>query len=184
MCIRDRTLLVTSLEQHLNDLVSAIENTGILVDDVMASPLAASLVMLSKTQKRAGCVLANIGAETVSIAVFENSIPISLKVFPLGSGDITNDIAIGLKIPLEEAERVKRGFTSNTNISKRKLDEIISARLSDMFGLIEAHLKSIKRNGLLPAGIIITGGGSGIADIEDLAKSLSLIHISEPTRPY
>ncbi len=167
-----KTLIITSLEQHLNDLVSAIESIGILVDDVMASPLAASLVMLSKTQKRAGCVLANIGAETVSIVVLENNTPISLKVFPLGSSNITNDIAIGLKIPLEEAERVKRGFTSNTNISKRKLDEIISARLSDIFGLIEAHLKTIKRNGLLPAGIIITGGGSGVANIEDLAKGI------------
>ena len=165
------TLLITTIEQHLNDLVSAIESLGILVDDVMASPLAASLVMLSKTQKRAGCVLANIGAETVSIAVFENNIPTSIKVFPLGSGDITNDIAIGLKIPLEEAEKIKRGFSNNTHVSKKKLDEIISARLSDIFELIDAHLKKIKRNGLLPAGIIITGGGAGVATVEDLAKA-------------
>ncbi len=164
------TLLITTLEQHLNDLVAAIENAGILVDDVMASPLAASLVMLSKTQKRAGCVLCNIGAETVSIAVFEHSIPTSLKIFPLGSVDITNDIALGLKIPLEEAERVKRGFSSSS-IYKRRLDEIITARLSDIFELIDAHLKTIKRDGLLPAGIILTGGGAGITTIEDLAKA-------------
>lgn len=165
------SLFITCFEQHLNDLVEAIESTGIAVDDVMASPLAGSLVMLTKAQKRAGCVLANIGAETVSIVVFENGTPISLKVFPIGSTDITNDIALGLKIPLEEAEKIKRGTVAHANYSKRRLDEIVSARLSDIFELIDAHLKKIKRDGLLPAGIIITGGGSGITTIQDLAKA-------------
>lgn len=165
------TLFVTTFEQHLNDLITAIENIGVTVEDVMAGPLAASFVMLSKAQKRAGCVLANIGAETVSIAVFENSIPISLKVFPIGSNDITNDIALGLKIPLEEAEKIKRGGISSATYSKKKLDEIVSARLSDIFDLIHAHLKNIKRDGLLPAGVIITGGGSGLTTIQDLARA-------------
>lgn len=165
------SLFVTCFEQHLNDLVQAVEGTGILVDDVMASPLAGSLVMLTKAQKRAGCVLANIGAETVSIVVFENGIPVSLKVFPIGSTDITNDIALGLKIPLEEAEKIKRGNPSGATYSKRRLDEIVSARLSDIFELIDTHLKKIRRDGLLPAGIIITGGGSGITTIQDLARA-------------
>jgi cell division protein FtsA len=146
-----------------------VESMGIAVEDVMASPLAGSLVMLTKAQKRAGCVLANVGAETVSIVVFENGLPISLKVFPIGSTDITNDIALGLKIPIEEAERVKRGVAGN--FSKRKLDEIVAARLTDIFELIDAHLKKLKRDGLLPAGIVITGGGSGLATIQDLAKA-------------
>lgn len=165
------SLFITTFEQHLNDLVSSIESIGVTVEDVMAAPLAASFVMLTKAQKRAGCVLANIGAETVSIVVFENNTPISLKVFPIGSNDITNDIALGLKIPLEEAEKIKRGGMSSSNYSKRKLDEIITARLTDIFELIDAHLKNIRRDGLLPAGIIITGGGSGITTIQDLAKA-------------
>jgi len=165
------SLFITTFEQHLSDLVNSIESLGIAVEDVMAGPLAASFVMLTKAQKRAGCVLANIGAETVSIAVFENNIPLSLKIFPIGSNDITNDIALGLKIPLEEAEKIKRGGMSSTNYSKKKLDDIIAARLSDIFELIDAHLKKIKRDGLLPAGIIITGGGSGLATIQDLARA-------------
>jgi cell division protein FtsA len=164
-------LFVTAFEQHLNDLVSAIESMGIKVDDIMASPLAGSLVMLNKAQKRAGCILANIGAETVSIVVFENSTPMSLKVFPIGSNDITNDIALGLKITLEEAEKIKRGGMTNIPYSKKKLDEIISARLTDIFELIDGHLKKIKRDGLLPAGVIITGGGSGLATVQDLARA-------------
>jgi len=165
------SLFITAFEQHLGDLVSAIESIGVTVEDVMVAPLAASFVMLTKAQKCAGCVLANIGAETVSIVVFENNTPVSLKVFPIGSNDITNDIALGLKIPLEEAEKIKRGGMSSANYSKRKLDEIVAARLTDIFELIDAHLKKIRRDGLLPAGIIITGGGSGIATIQDLAKA-------------
>ncbi len=165
------SLFITTFEQHLTDLVSAIESVGITVEDVMAAPLAASFVALTKAQKRAGCVLANIGAETVSIAVFENATPISLKVFPIGSNDITNDIALGLKIPLEEAEKIKRGGMSSANYPKRKLDEIISARLTDVFELIDTHLRKIKRDGLLPAGIILTGGGAGLPVVQDLARS-------------
>ncbi len=167
-----KMLFITCLEPHLNDLMQAVDDAGIEIvsGGVIASPIAASFVTLSKTQKIAGCVLANIGAETISIVVFENNIPISLEVFPIGSTDITNDIALGLKIPLEEAENIKVGGLGGTSFSKKKLDEIIHARLSDMFELIENHLKKIGRNGLLPAGIFITGGGGGIGTIEDFAK--------------
>ncbi len=166
-----KVLFITCLEHHLSDLVATIEEAGIEVLDVMAAPLAASLVTVSKTQKIAGCVLANIGSETVSIVVYENSLPISLEVFPIGGTDITNDIALGLKIPLEDAESVKTRQTNDTSVPRRKLEEIIAARLSDIFDLIEAHLKRIGKAGLLPAGIIITGGGSSLETIEDLAKA-------------
>ncbi len=165
-----RVLFIMCLENHLNDLIEAVEDAGVMVTDVMASPIAGSFVSLSKTQKIAGCVLANIGSETLSIVVYENGIPISLEVFPIGSTDITNDIALGLKVPLEEAESIKLGSVTSTHYSRKKLDEIINARLSDMFELIEAHLKKIGRSGLLPAGVIITGGGSGIGKIEDIAR--------------
>ncbi|HEY9583525.1 MAG TPA: cell division protein FtsA [Candidatus Paceibacterota bacterium] len=165
-----KTLYITCLEQHLNDMIQAVEDAGVSVQDVMASPVAASLVTLTKSQKVAGCVLTNIGAETVSIAVFENNMPVSLEVFPLGSTDITNDIALGLKVPLEEAEQIKIGAITGSSYPRKKLEEIISARLSDIFDLIEAHLKKIGRNGLLPAGIIITGGGASLSGIEEMAK--------------
>ncbi len=165
-----KILFISCLERHLHDLIEAVEEVGVEVTDVMASPLAASLVTLSKTQKIAGCALVNIGAETLTIVIFENNLPISLQVFSMGSTDITNDIALGFRIPLDEAEHLKLGGISTANYPKKKLDEIIEARLSDMFELIETHLKKIGRAGLLPAGIIITGGGGGITFIEDLAK--------------
>lgn len=169
--IEAKVLFVTSIESHLDDLVEAVEEAGVSVIDVVASPIAASFVTLSKSQKIAGCVLANIGAETVSIVVFENNIPISLEVFGIGGTDITNDIALGLKISLEEAESIKVGGITPTNYSKKKLEEIVSARLGDIFELIEVHLKKIGKAGLLPAGIIMTGGSAAIGLIEDLARS-------------
>jgi len=165
-----RMLFITCLEHHLNDILEAVEGAGIRVEDVMAAPVAASLVTLTKSQKIAGVVLANIGAETVSIAVFENNVPVSLEIFPIGSTDITNDIALGLKVPLEEAEEIKIGAVTGNSYPRKKLEDIISARLSDIFELIDAHLKKIGRNGLLPAGIVITGGGSGLNNIEEIAR--------------
>ncbi|MGM0482442.1 MAG: cell division protein FtsA [Patescibacteria group bacterium] len=164
------TFFITCLEHHLNDTVEAIENTGIEVIDTIASPIASSFVSLNKPQKIAGCVLADIGAETVSVVVFENNIPISLEVFPIGGTDITNDIALGLRIPLEEAEKIKLGNMTSSPTPQQKLNDIISARLADIFEIIIAHLKKINRHELLPAGIVITGGGSGIFDIEEKAK--------------
>lgn len=161
-------LFVTVIEQHVNDLINAVEAAGVAVEDVIASPLAASFVAVSKAQKRAGSLLVNLGAETLSLAVFENNLPLSLKVFPVGSNDITNDIALGLKIPLEEAERVKRG--GGTSYPKRKLEEIVASRLADMFELVDAHLKKIRRDGLLPAGVVITGGGANLQGIEEAAR--------------
>ncbi|MFA6405190.1 MAG: cell division protein FtsA [Candidatus Paceibacterota bacterium] len=169
--LESKALFVSCIESHLDDLVEAVEATGVIVIDVVASPIAASFVTLTKSQKIAGCVLANIGAETVSIVVFENSIPISLEVFPIGGSDITNDIALGLKISLEEAEAIKLGGVTSTSYSRKKLEDIISARLGDIFELIETHLKKNGKSGVLPAGIIITGGSSSVGPIEDLARS-------------
>jgi len=166
-----KTIFITCLDHHVADLIQAVNEAGLEVEDVMAAPIAAGFVTLSKSQKVAGCILANIGAETVSIAVFENNIPTSLEVFPIGSTDITNDIALGLKVPLEEAEQIKIGAITGSSFPRKKLEEIVTARLSDIFELIENHLKKIGRNGLLPAGIVITGGGSGLNAIEVMAKA-------------
>lgn len=164
-------LFITTLEQHLSDLIASVEELGISVVDVMASPLAGSFVTLTKAQKIAGCILVNIGAETVSMVVFENNVPISLKVFPLGGNDITNDIALNLKIPLDDAEQLKKGALIGGTHSKKQLEDVVAGRLSDIFELIEAHLKKIGKSGLLPAGIILTGGTTGLATVEDIAKA-------------
>lgn len=165
-----KTLFVTCLKQNIEDLITALGLANIEVIDVIASPVALSTIILNTKQKTAGCALLDIGAETVSISVFENNLLISLQVFSIGSMDITKDVALGFKIALEEAESVKLGSVIGGDYPKKKVDEIIEARLGDIFELVENQLKRIKRSELLPAGIIITGGGAHIARIEELAK--------------
>jgi cell division protein FtsA len=170
------TLYVTALEQHVVDLIDAVEAANIGVADTLAAPLAASIVSLSTAEKKAGCVLANIGSETVSIVVFDNGIPISVKVFKIGSMDITKDIALGLRISLDEAEQLKLGAITHSTYPRKKLDDILAARLTDIFELIDNHLKKIGKNQLLPAGIILTGGGAGIGPIRTIAEHSLKLH--------
>jgi cell division protein FtsA len=172
-----KTLFATCASQHLEDLLSTVAEAGVEPIDVIASPLAGSMVALGEKQKIVGSLIVDIGSETVCIAVFENGSPISLHTFSIGSSDITNDIALGMKISLEEAEDLKLGNVSE-KYSKKKLDEIIEARLGDIFELIENHLKKIKRNELLPAGISFIGGGSLSPTLVELSKS----ELSLPSR--
>ena len=165
-----KTLFITCLKQNLEDLITALGIANIEATDVIASPIALSMILLNTKQKTAGCALVDIGAETVSVSVFENNLLITLQVYSIGSMDITKDVALGFKIALEEAESVKLGSVLGGDYPKKKVDEIIEARLGDIFELVENSLKRIKRNELLPAGIIITGGGAHIARIEEIAR--------------
>lgn len=168
-------LFITCLESHADALTNAVENADVEVVDCMASPLAGSYVTLAKDQKMKGCVLANIGAETVSIVVYDEGVPISLKVFPSGSSSITDDLALGFKVSLEDAERIKLGRLSGAMYPRKRVDDIMGARFKGMFDLIDKHLKAIGKRGALPAGIILSGGGAGQGSISDIAKgSLSL----------
>jgi len=166
-----KTLFITCLKQNVEDLITAFSLAKINIEEITASPLVTGNILLSNKQKIAGCVLVDIGAETVSTAVFENNLPISVLVFPIGSMDITKDIALGLRISLEEAESIKLGSVTGGDYSKKKVDEIVEARLNDMFELVGNNLKRLKRFELLPAGIIITGGGSAVNNIEEIARN-------------
>lgn len=164
-----RALFVTYSLVHLEDLLSALAEAGIEAVDVVASPVAAEGLCLQERQKIVGVALVDIGAEKSSVSVFENGELTSLQTFSIGSGDITNDIALGLKIPLELAENLKLGSAS-VDFPKKKLDEIIEARLCDIFESIDNHLKKIKRSELLPAGVVFVGGGSATPGLLELSK--------------
>lgn len=166
-----KALIISCLEQHLDNLVRAVEEADIAFLDATAAPLAASYVALGKPERMAGCILVNLGAETTSVVVSESGIPISLEVFPVGSTDITNDIAIALQIPLKEAEEVKLG-TSATKYPKRLLGEAIESRLDAIFDSITAHLKRIGLNGLLPAGAVLIGEGALLPSLAEYARGV------------
>ncbi len=173
-----KTLFITCLEHHLGDLIKVVEGAGLEVVDIVAAPIATSFVTVSKKQRRVGCLLADMGGETMSVIAFENNNPISLEVFPMGGEDLTNDIALGLKTSLEEAENIKLGGLSRTAYSKKKLDEIISTRIEYSSLLISDHLKKIGRDKLLPAGIVFSGGGSRLSGLKALAED----HLNLPAQ--
>lgn len=165
-----KALFVTYSIQHLEDLLGAVAEAGVETIDVVASPVALSNIALSEKQKIVGVALVNIGDQTTSLSVFENGLLVSIQTFSIGSSEITNDIALGFKIPLEKAEEFKLGNISE-EFSKKKLDEIVEARLCDIFESIENHLKKIKRSELLPAGIVFVGGGANIPMLTELSKT-------------
>lgn len=175
--IEVKVLFVTCFKQHLEDILSVVDATGVRVTNFTANPITAHKLLLTDVQRNFGCILIDIGAETVSVSVYENNTITILHVFNIGSLDITKDIALGLRITPEEAEGVKLGTLSFQAVPKRKLDDIIEARLSDIFELIDRYLKKIGRSGLLPAGAVIIGGGSLHPLVEQTAKTILKIPV-------
>lgn len=165
-----RALFVTYSRQHLEDLLAVLADAGIETIDVIPSGIAGSYMALTEKEKIVGGALVDIGAEKACITVFENGDLSSIHTFPIGGSDITNDIALGLKISLESAESLKLGNHSE-DTSNKKLGEIIEARLSDIFEIIENHLKKIKRSELLPAGIIFIGGVANTKVLAELSRA-------------
>ena len=135
-----KTLSITCLKQNIEDLITALSLAQIEAEDVIACTIASSAILLSPKQKIAGCALIDIGAETVTLSCFENGFLISFQVFGIGSMDITKDIALGFRISLEEAESIKLGSVIGGDYPKKKVDDIIEARLSDIFELVGNHL--------------------------------------------
>ncbi|HEY4493752.1 MAG TPA: cell division protein FtsA [Candidatus Paceibacterota bacterium] len=167
--LEQKTTFITAAAPHLDALVKSVEDSGVEVQEVYAAPIAESMVTTTATARNAGTLVANIGAQTVSMLTIEDGLPTSLKVFPLGSTDITHDIALGLRIPLEAAESIKiNGEQEKKNL--KRVSEITEARLSDIFELIDTHLKKIGRSGLLPAGVVFTGEGAHTKGLENLGR--------------
>ncbi len=180
----------------IKNLTKCVYQSGADIDELIFVPLAASYAVLSDRQKELGVCLIDIGGEVTHIAVFEEGNVLHTAVLPLGSGHITNDIAIGLRTSIDIAEKVKKeyGFaqpkevnkkdiidlsqidaSEKEKVSKKEVSGIIEARLSEIFSLVNQELKKIDRKGSLPAGIVLVGGGAKLPGIVDVAKeSLNL----------
>ena len=166
------TIFILCLSQHLSDFAKVLEDNNITLDDIVAGPIASSLASSTREEREVGCAILNIGSATTSLVVYEERVPIAVEVFPLGSSRITYDLSIGLQTTLEEAEQTKLSYGKETNnASKKKQENIIESRLNDIFEFTENHLKKINRSGLLPAGIILTGGGASLLEVTDFAKN-------------
>lgn len=183
--------IIFGLAQHLKHLTKAVYRTGIDIDDLVLSILAAGDVVTTSRQRDLGVAVVNIGGSTTSMVVYEEGDIMHTAVLPLGSEYVTNDIAIGLRTSIDVAERVKLeyGHANSKDIPKRErmnlssvgapdeeevslryIAEIIEARTSEILEKIDKELASIGRSGKLPAGIIFTGGGAKLSGLIELAK--------------
>ncbi|OGF83035.1 cell division protein FtsA [Candidatus Giovannonibacteria bacterium RIFCSPLOWO2_01_FULL_46_13] len=165
-------MFITSLLKPLREIISAVEEAGVAIDDVIPAPLASARALLTSRQREAGAAVLDIGAETVDLAVIEENLPYSVAIFPLGGAHITNDIALGFQVSLDKAEEIKTTLKlpEDTAQAKKKLQNIMEARLEDMLELVENHLKKIGRQGLLPGGVVLSGGSSKIEGIDEFSK--------------
>ncbi len=184
-------LVLGGFSPYLKNLTQAVLNSDLQILDMIPSPISSARACLSPRQKELGVAILDIGAGTSGLAVFEEGDLIHLAIFPIGSGNITNDIAIGLKTDIDVAERIKiehgSCLLSSTKAARKKekieigepeplvfsqkqLVNIIEARVSEIFGEVNKELKKISREKLLPAGVVLTGGGSKLPKIVELAK--------------
>ncbi len=168
--LETKTLYVTYPLQCMNVLKKTLDNANIRVTDIVAGPIAESISLLTKKQKQAGVALVNIGQTVTSLLVYEKNTPLLISTIPIGGEDITRDIALGMKVTLEEAEDIKNG-RATTAYSKRKVEEIIEARLEDLCKKINKELSRIMRAELLPAGVIVTGSSSNVPRIEYVLRA-------------
>lgn len=186
------THLIAVSSQAIKSLTKVVTQAGVGIEDVVVSPLAAAKAALTKRQRELGCVLVDIGAATTGMSVFIDDSVLYTKVFPVGAAAITNDVAIGLRTSVDVAEKVKRkfGYAVSADVPEankvdlsaidiheegivptRHVAEIIQDRTEEIFRLVQDELKKIKYDTLLPAGIVLTGGGAKLSGIEELAKS-------------
>lgn len=177
MKLEVRVLFITCFKQHLDDVLTVANEAGVKITSFTATPIATQKLLLTDVQRNFGCTIIDIGAETVSVSLYENNTLSTVRVFGIGSLDITKDLALGLRITPEEAESIKLGTVSFQNIPKKKLEEIVEARMSDIFELIDRFFKKIGRSGLLPAGAVIIGGGSLNTMTETVAKTMLKIPV-------
>ncbi|PIP29319.1 cell division protein FtsA [Candidatus Kuenenbacteria bacterium CG23_combo_of_CG06-09_8_20_14_all_36_9] len=185
------TKIVQGLSSQIKNLTHAVYRTGIEIDDLVLAILANAEACLTPRQKELGVALVNIGSATTSLAVFEEGDLLATYILPIGSAHITNDIAIGLRVSLELAEEIKLtyGQAMAKDVNKREeinlsefdlketgmanasyVAEIIEARMQEIFNLVDKKLMEIERSGLLPAGIVLTGGGAKMLGLIELAK--------------
>lgn len=185
--------IILGLTSQIKNLTKCVYRTGTDIQDLVLGALASSEAVLTKRQKELGVALVNLGGLTTSLIVFEEGDVIHTKVLPVGAGHITNDIAIGLRTSVDIAEVIKAEYGSASpeeinkheeidlstidenesgRVSRKEVAEIIEARLEEIFTMVNKELKAIDRHGMLPAGVVLTGGGAKLQGIVDVAKKM------------
>ncbi len=184
-------LIIDGLTPYIRNLAKCVSNLGIKVDGLVLDVLAASQSVLNKRQKELGVLVLDLGGGTAGMAVYEEGKLLYVHILPVGAAHITSDIAIGLRTDTDLAENIKLQYGSalpseikkkevinlseldeneEGKVDKREVAKIIEARTQEIFDLINRELKKIGKQRLLPAGVVLVGGGSLMPGIVEIAK--------------
>ena len=193
------THLITASSAAVKNLKKAVNEVGVEVVDLVYSGLASAEAVLTKTEKELGCVLIDIGGGTTSILAYVDGAPSYSGVIPVGAKNVTSDLAIGLRVSLESAEKIKLalseyqkknkktkvtheddqvdlsslGIAESKKVSRKTLTEgIIRPRINEIFTMVRLHLDKEGIAARIPSGAILTGGGAETVGIVDSAKRM------------
>lgn len=185
------SLIVDAFAPSIKNLTKAVESAGGSISGLIFAPLAASRAILSKNQKDLGVVVIDIGFGKTGMSVYEEGKLLHSAVFPVGAGNVTNDLAVGLKTSTIAAEAIKLSLglalakeapareqvelnkfdpVARGGASRRYVAEIIESRLAEILEFVNNELKRVGKSAKLPAGAVLVGGGSKLPAIVDLTR--------------
>ena len=187
------THIVAGAATSIQNLSKCIANANVQIDELVINSLAAAEATLTDTEKELGVMVADIGGGTIDLAIFTDGAAYHSAVLPVGGINVTNDVAIGLRTSLDLAEEIKikhgsanladvapeellnvaiLGEGGGQTIQRRKLCEIIEARMGEIYSLMGEEIKRSGHAGMLPAGVVLTGGGARLAGVAELAREV------------
>jgi cell division protein FtsA len=191
--LESEVCVVTAGSPACQNIRKAIDRAGYRTEELVFSPLATSLAVLSDDQRQAGVVLLEVGGVATEMMVYRDSRLHLVATLPWGGMTVTNDIVKGLGIPLADAEDLKRSSGNASTravepdekleiagptpgrtreVSRELLAHIIEQRLDEMFGLVYEALEEKQLLSVLPGGVVLTGGGASLEGIVDLAQTV------------
>ncbi|MBF8264926.1 MAG: cell division protein FtsA [Dehalococcoidia bacterium] len=189
------THVVTAATSSVQNLLKCIRGLGVDVEDLVLEPIASSEAVLRPDEKEAGVLMADIGGGTTDIAIFKEGSIWHTAVLPVGGYQLTRDIAIGLGIPFEIAEEIKRkygtlleipgdkenvakidgasvGLDNGQEILNQDVNDIVRARIDEMMRMLLLELPHADYASLIPAGIVLTGGVANLPGIDSVAADV------------
>jgi cell division protein FtsA len=183
------THVITAAIASIQNLAKCIRGIGVDIDDLVLEPLASGESVLSTDEKQVGVILADIGGGTTDIAVFKDGSIWHTAILPVAGYQLTRDIAIGLGLPFEVAEEMKKKYgsvmpvyegksetndiaTNGHGISYQDLSDIVRARVEEVLRLIILELPRSEYEALVPAGLVLTGGSSNLSGIDVLGRDI------------
>jgi cell division protein FtsA len=197
------THIIKGASTSIQNLVKSVLRAGLSVDEVVLEPLASSQAVLSSDEKELGVVLADIGGGTTDLIVFHEGSIAHTSVLPVGGNHVSNDIAVGLRTPVSEAEKIKimHGSVMSDQIqeserievlaasgkerkqlSRKLLSQVIEPRMEEIFNLVKKELDQVGPKDLTPAGMVLTGGASLLSGSAELASEITElpVRVGEP----